>query len=67
MQRIIEIPRRMRDQKELSFKQPLKSLRVSVKDARTKESLKAVKDYIREEVNVAEVIIDEDFKSLVVY
>lgn len=58
MQRIIEIPRRIRDQKELNFKQPLKSLRISVKNSEMQEQLLSVLDYIKEEVNVAEVAVD---------
>ena len=65
MQTIIDMARNLRENNNISMKQPLMSLTVVNKSQEYLDSLKPVLVYIQEEINVAEIILSNDSKKYI--
>ncbi|KAI8384886.1 isoleucyl-tRNA synthetase [Radiomyces spectabilis] len=60
MQAVIELGRTIREKKTISLKTPLKQLVVIHNDAQYLADLKGLSEYIRDELNVQEIVLTEE-------
>jgi len=65
MQTVIEVGRKLRDQKRLPLKTPLACLKVIHREDKYLDSLKPVIPYIQKELNCLEVFLEKENKNLV--
>ena len=65
MMSIIETARKLREQKNISLKQPIMSLTVVNKSTQLFEEIKPFLDYVEEEVNVADILHEADIDKYV--